>query len=203
VSIEIHALAPERRADYLDFFDRRAFSDNPKWASCYCHYPHADHRMVAWPQRSGAENRAAVGARIDAGRMSGWLAYADGQVIGWCNAGPRSAAIGLVDTPDPPADRVATIACFVIAPPWRGRGVARALLAAACHGLAARGFEWVEAYPLRDERASAAAQHLGPLALYRAAGFDPIGTGGERATTMRKRLRASAAGAAADGDEQG
>jgi GNAT superfamily N-acetyltransferase len=200
--IEIHALTPERRADYLDFFDRRAFTDNPKWASCYCHYPHADHHRIEWARRSGADNRAAVDARIAAARMSGWLAYAGGQAIGWCNAGPRSAAVGLVDTPDPLADRIASIACFVIAPAWRGRGVARALLAAACDGLAARGFEWVEAYPLRDERASPAAQHLGPLALYRAAGFDTIGAGDGRTVTVRKRLREAAAGAAAR-DEQG
>src|SRR5690349_7074622 len=149
-AIEVRPLTPERRADYLDFFDHRAFADNPKWASCYCHYPHADHQAVPWDRRSAGENRAAVCARIDAGRMSGWLAYVDGREIGWLNAGPRREACGLVDTPDPLEDRIASVACFVIAAEHRGRGVARALLAAACAGLAARGFEWIEAYPRTD-----------------------------------------------------
>jgi hypothetical protein len=29
-------LTPERLPDHLDFFDRRAFTDNLRWARCHC-----------------------------------------------------------------------------------------------------------------------------------------------------------------------
>jgi len=186
--LDIRALEPALRDDYLELFEQRAFSDNPGWASCWCHFPHADHAAIEWSKRAGAENRAAVCARIADGRMSGWLAYVDGRAIGWCNAGPYAAVAGLFDEPEPLAERLGAIVCFVVAPAHRGRGVARALLAAACEGLAARGFEWAQGYPLRVEDATAAEAHFGPLALYRDAGFEEAGPVGARRVKMRKRL---------------
>ena len=188
--LEIRPLSPSSRDDYLELFEQRAFTDNPGWASCYCHFPHADHGAVEWSTRTGDENRAAVCARIADGRMSGWLAYVDGRPIGWCNAGPRAAVDGLLGAADPDAARIGAIACFVIAPEHRGQGVARALLAAACEGLAARGFEWAEGYPRRASDGSAADNHLGPLALFREAGFEEAGPAGSRGVRMRKRLNA-------------
>ncbi|HWH84314.1 MAG TPA: GNAT family N-acetyltransferase [Burkholderiaceae bacterium] len=88
--------------------------------------------------------------------MRGWLAYTDGQAIGWFNAGPRRFIEGLFDTPEPLADRIGALACLVVAPTHRGQGVATALLDAACEGLRAEGFEWAEAYP-RANAATAAA----------------------------------------------
>lgn len=35
---EIRPLTPERRADFLAFFEGEAFADNPAWASCYCYF---------------------------------------------------------------------------------------------------------------------------------------------------------------------
>jgi hypothetical protein len=115
-AFEIRPLGPTRQADYLELFEQRAFTDNPGWASCYCHFPHADHRTVEWSKRSTAENRAAVCERIADGRMSGWLAYVDGQPIGWCNAVPRSAVAGLFEEREPLAERIGAIVCFVVAP---------------------------------------------------------------------------------------
>jgi len=185
--VTIAPLTPQRAADFLDFFDHRAFADNPKWSTCYCHFPHADHAAKAWSARSGAENRAASCALIAAGTMTGWLAYADAAAIGWCNAGARRHIAGLFDEPEPLADRIGAIACFVIAPAFRGRGVARRLLAAACVGLAERGFEWAEAYP-RVGTDSVTENHYGPLTMYSAAGFEPIGPERDGGVTVRKRL---------------
>ncbi len=33
-AVEVVALTPARRDDYLAFFDRVAFADNPEWAKC-------------------------------------------------------------------------------------------------------------------------------------------------------------------------
>jgi len=186
-AIDIRPLTPQALPDFLDFFEQRAFSDNPKWRSCYCHFPHADHATVVWKDRGAAENRAATCERIAAETMTGWLAYADGQAIGWCNAGPRRFIAGLFDTPEPLAERIGAIACFVIAPAFRGRRIATALLAAACEGLRERGFEWAEAYP-RAEATGAAESHHGPLAMYRAAGFEIVKREADAGLTVHKRL---------------
>jgi len=58
--ITIRPLTAASLPDFLHFFDHVAFSDNPKWASCYCHFPHADHSRVEWKTRGAEENRAAI-----------------------------------------------------------------------------------------------------------------------------------------------
>jgi len=187
--IDIRPLTPQRLPDFLDFFEQRAFVDNPKWLSCYCHFPHADHATVVWKDRSAAQNRAATCDRIENETMTGWLAYAGDEAVGWCNAGPRRFIEGLFDAPEPVADRIGAIACFVIAPAFRGRRIATALLGAACEGLRERGFAWAEAYP-RDG-GNAAENHHGPLAMYIAAGFELVKTDADGGLTVRKRLVAA------------
>jgi GNAT superfamily N-acetyltransferase len=187
IAIDIRPLTPERLPDFLDFFEHRAFVDNLKWLSCYCHFPHADHARVVWKERSAAENRAATCARIEDRTMSGWLAYSGQEAIGWCNAGPRRFIEGLFDEPEPLADRIGAIACFVIAPSFRGQGIATSLLAAACDSLRERGFEWAEAYP-QPASVNAAEHHHGPLAMYEAAGFDVVKHEPDGGLVVRKRL---------------
>jgi len=79
---DIRSLTPQRLADFLDFFEQRAFADNPRWPSCYCPYPHADHARIVWKDRSAAQNRAATCERIADETMTGWLAYSQVQAIG-------------------------------------------------------------------------------------------------------------------------
>ena len=190
LEFDIRPLTPQRLGELLSFFEQRAFADNPKWRSCYCHFPHADHANIVWSERTGEQNRAATCQRVGDGTMMGWLAYADGQAVGWCNAGPRRFIEGMFDDPEPLSAQIGAIACFVVAPDVRGRGVARALLNAACEGLRRQGFEWAEAYPRRDVT-SAGANHFGPLAMYLAAGFGVHGAEGTDGLVMRARLRAA------------
>ena len=34
--IDVVPLSPARLDDFMAFFEGEAFSDNPKWSSCYC-----------------------------------------------------------------------------------------------------------------------------------------------------------------------
>ena len=174
-AIEVRPLNASRRADYLRFFDERAFTDNPRWAGCYCYYPQHDPKATDWQQRSADDNRAAICACLDAGTVQGWLAYRGGEVAGWCNAGPRRLYPMLADSPELPPDdgRTGAVFCFVVAPGERRRGIARALLQAACDGLRTQGLARVLGRPLRHAT-SDAGNHTGPLALYLASGFEIV-----------------------------
>jgi GNAT superfamily N-acetyltransferase len=180
-------LTGDRLGDYLAFFDTRAFADNPRWAGCYCYFPVHDPRQVEWEKRTAAENRADVAASIRAGTTSGVLAYRNGEVVGWCHAGPWLMYPTLRDPPEPDGATLGVVFCFVVAPDARGQGVATALLAAACDGLRARGMKEVQAKPRRDAK-GAAANYYGPLSMYLAAGFRIVRETAEGDVFVRKAL---------------
>jgi GNAT superfamily N-acetyltransferase len=169
----IREIDPTLKDDVLGFFAHDAFADNPEWASCYCMFYHVGGAPSEWEQRTGVENRAAMAARIDAGRMPGLLAYLGGKAAGWCNAAaqPMLGGFSRLEEMAGPADRqVGSIVCFVIAAPHRRHGLARKLLDAACDSFRRQGLIIAEAYP-RKESASAAQAYHGPLSLYLGAGF--------------------------------
>ena len=203
-SVEVVPLSPERLADFMAFFEGEAFSDNPKWSSCYCQCFYEDHSKVRWPDRTAAENRECATRRIVGGEMQGLLAYQAGRVVGWCNAAPRAMLHALDDEPVAAADEIGTILCFVVAPRLRGRGIATALLDAACRQLSAQGLRSVEANP-RPDATSDAANHYGPLGMYLAAGFVVRRTDDDGSVWVGKELRAPRGAACDDashGDER-
>jgi GNAT superfamily N-acetyltransferase len=156
--------------DFLRFFDGSAFSDNPKWSSCYCQCFYEDHAVVKWAERTAPENRALACDRIQRQAMQGYLAFIGSTPVGWCNAAPRKLLHALDAEPAPDAEHTGTILCFLVEPSHRGRGISRQLLEAACDGLRAQGLKVAEANP-RPAATSAAENHFGPLALYLSAGF--------------------------------
>jgi ribosomal protein S18 acetylase RimI-like enzyme len=180
-------LTPARLDDYLEFFDDKAFADNPRWAGCYCYFPLHDPDTMDWHARGAAENRAAVVGCVGAGTANGVLAYAGDDVVGWCSAGPWSQYPMLRDYDAGDTSSLGVIFCFVVAPEQRRRGVARALLDAACESLRAVGMTAAQAKPAQEAR-GAAANHLGPLALYLGAGFSIVGDAGDGDVFVRKSL---------------
>jgi GNAT superfamily N-acetyltransferase len=195
--IRVERMTPARRDDFLRFFDHEsgpAFADNPEWARCYCHYYHVP-KAMDWSRFTAAQNRVAMTSRIDAGEQEGYLAYIGVDVVGWLNAHPyhklphACARLG-VDAPDldVPPFQAAALLCFVIAPAWRRKGVARALLAGALDSLEARGIRVVDAFPFRAADSGAPSDHYhGPESLFRAAGFAVLREDRDL-TVMRRRL---------------
>jgi ribosomal protein S18 acetylase RimI-like enzyme len=169
--VDVRKLRPELLSDFLGFFDGEAFADNPRWGFCYCQFLYVDHANIEWNRRTAEENRAAACRRIAADQMRGYLAYRDGKVVGWCNAAPRKMLDALAAEPDPDADRIGRITCFIVAKDHRRSGVAGALLEAACAGLKAEGLAIAEASPRGDGASSDAQNHYGPLSMYLAARF--------------------------------
>jgi len=196
-AIRIERLSPARRDDFLRFFDHEhgsAFADNREWARCYCHYYHVP-KIVAWSEFTAEQNRTAMAARIETGEQEGFLAYAGAEVVGWLNAQPchklphACARLGAVPPArDAPDFQAAAVLCFVIAPAWRRRGVARALLAGALASFTARGIRVVDAFPFKAPASERPADHYhGPAPLFVAAGFVPVAETDDL-TVMRKRL---------------
>jgi GNAT superfamily N-acetyltransferase len=176
MQITVYPLDSSRLEDYLAFFDREAFTDNPEWAGCYCLFYHLPD--PGWEARTGAQNREGAAALIRSGGLQGWLAYDVSRPIGWCNTNAkerfaRLAAENAQWGAAVPGERVLSVVCFVVAPAYRGRGVARALLQEACTGAARAGYQWAEAYPRKVDRNAAQAYH-GPLALYLSEGFTKL-----------------------------
>ncbi len=173
--VAIQDVTPDRIADYEDFFDHHAFRDFPVWQSCYCMETHRTQDEDAWAERTAGENRADMVKGIEQHQVTGLLAYVDGKPVGWCNYGETTRLSGLVlKLGLEAADHigVGSVACFVIAAPYRGHGIAARLLDEAVDRLRSRGVRSVEAYPA-GVGDSPQGNYRGPLAMYLRAGFVP------------------------------
>lgn len=200
-TIAVERLSPATRGDYLAFFDHEhgaAFADNPAWARCYCQF-YRTPRALDWQAFTAEANRVAADAAIACGEAEGYLAKAGGETLGWMHAAPRHKlphCFERMKIAPPPVDvaphEAAVIVCFVIAPAWRRRGVASALLDFALADFAARGIAVVDAFPFKAGDSTDATDHYhGPASLFAARGFVPIADHPDL-TVVRKRLAAEA-----------
>jgi GNAT superfamily N-acetyltransferase len=182
----IRELSPSLANDYLSFFDKDAFSDNPEWSGCYCYYNQAPHHLKKWEERNAEENRQAVKNLILEGKMTGYLAYYKDMVIGWCHADDKEKMTTLKNIKENEQQLIGSVVCFLVSPLYRGKGVGRKLLMAACEGLKKKGFYIAEAYP-REQAIGPAINYHGPLMMYEKAGFIIVNSE-KGIITVRKRL---------------
>jgi GNAT superfamily N-acetyltransferase len=109
----------------------------------------------------------------------GMLAYAGGEVVGWCGFGPRSSMERLVRSRTIPSvdDKpVWSIVCFVVRVGFRRQGVARALLAGVIDYAREHGAAGLEAYPIEPEgrRVNTTDAYVGTLSMFERAGFRKV-----------------------------
>ena len=139
MDIEIKALTQEQSGDYFRFFDEVAFSDHGEWAGCYCMFFHIDPaKDEDFDLSDIAERRATAQSWVRDGIIRGYLAYVDGNVVGWCNAGDKTGFRRLAADrnlwPEGDTQRIKSVVCFLIAPEQRGKGIAAKLLDRVCRG---------------------------------------------------------------------
>lgn len=140
--VEVRDVTPDRVGDYQAFFDRDAFRDFPAWRGCYCVHPLIDGTDEEWAMRSGDENRAEGTQLLVGEQTTALMAYVGERPVGWCHYGATDRFRLLVKRFELQPDerqKVGSIACFVIAAPYRGLGVAGRLLEAACDRLRGGG----------------------------------------------------------------
>jgi len=173
MAVRIQAPTPGLFDDFLNFFDHRAFADNPEWAWCYRAFFHHAGDESDRLKRSGRENRDLAIDLIESGDMKGFLAYDGERPVGQCNANMKSAyfleknrkeATGRDDA------RTIAIVCFVIDHEYRRRGISRLLPKGVPEHCRGTGMRLIEAYPSREAAGDAANYH-GPLSLYLKNGF--------------------------------
>ena len=136
---EIKPLTPELAPAYLDFFDNRAFSDNNPNGPCYCTSPNMDiateAQMVSefGNDIKGTIRRYAVEMLIEE-KIHGYLAFQNGESIGWCNAADVKSYSSWIpeSSRQNPSGEVIAVVCFAITPEFRGKGVALAFLERIC-----------------------------------------------------------------------
>lgn len=172
----IRELSIETAEDFLEFFDHRAFCDNPDWADCYCCFYYFTGKD-SWEQRSGADNRKESITLIERGRMNGYLAYIGGRPAGWLNVDDINNYPRLLENNQIKREsgkKTASVVCFVIDPDQRRKGIASRLLKQACADFEKKGYDFIEAYPQINPEGDAANYH-GPLKMYLSAGFEISG----------------------------
>lgn len=204
MEIIIKPLTEELAADYFDFLDNRAFTDNSPWGGCYC----TGWQMTKEQEKTelldkmeegfsyGDENfvrvlREIVIRQITSKALQGYLAYVDGISIGWCNANskanfPLESANGF-RLYAPAEKKEKAVVCFEISPEYRGKGVATALLNRAVADAKAEGYAAIEGFPqIHTERFEW--DYTGPVSLFEKAGFTAI-TKQDGSIIMRKELK--------------
>lgn len=207
----IKRMSLELAEDYFDFFDNRAFTDDSPYYPCYCNA----FNMSAERIRSeiieqvninggGTEGwrrslRKSAQAMIAHGEIQGYLAYDNGISVGWCNANDKGSyyrfgefrldALPLDEesTEDNDVDKIKSVVCFEIAPEYRGRGLATALLRQVCEDALEDGYKYVEAYPAIKEKREEL-DFTGPVRLYEKLGFTLLEQRGKM-LIMRKTLQ--------------
>lgn len=201
MNIIIKPLTPDLKDDYFDFFDNRAFTDDSPYR-CYCQMYQInkeqneafkkevlDHVDESFDAQQVSKEAAAE--QIDSGRLRGYLAFADGIAIGWCNANdkanyPIEPCIG-ESFYAPVEDREKAVVCFEIAPEYRRKGVATALLQRVIDDAITDGYIAVEGFPVvREERYEW--DWTGPLRLYEKFGFVKAAVREKNVVVMCKEL---------------
>jgi GNAT superfamily N-acetyltransferase len=179
--IIIKPLTSESTADYLDFFDNRAFTDGNPNGPCYCTSPNQDEasiqQMVSEFKTFGVKEtiRKYAVEMLNNNRIHGYLAYDGNLSVGWCNAADIDSYAGFV--PDfarkNTCGKTVSIVCFEIAPEYRGMGIASALIDRVCSDAKSKGYAAVEGYAKATDKRDDF-DYQGPVRLYQKAGFAEV-----------------------------
>lgn len=179
----VYPVTPERWQDLETLFGPRG-----AMGGCWCMWWRV--KRKDWEASRGNENRTALKALVDAGRVPGLLMYDEGQPVGWVSVGPREDFGVLQRSPvlKPVDDKpVWSIVCFYIHRDYRGRGLTSRLIDAAIKYAHAQGATIVEGYPIepRTEDVPDPYAYTGFVSTFQKAGFMEVARRSEHKPIMR------------------
>ncbi|MDR1329135.1 MAG: GNAT family N-acetyltransferase [Oscillospiraceae bacterium] len=133
--------------------------------------------------------------QLAGGKIFGYLAF-DGDIpVGWCNAGDMERYLVSRHQAIPDfarenaCEKTFSVICFAIAPEYRKKGIATALLECVISDAGSQGFMAVEGY-VNKKYAGEYWDHTGPMRLYEKFGFAET-TKQDDKVVMRKVLKGS------------
>ncbi len=149
---------------------------------CYCQYWQfeGDHRD--WQNRCAndrVENARALAAQLNVGSLNGFVAADGEKIVGWARLESPSKMSKLYDGRlyrglpcfDGERTKVRTIACFLVDPTLRRRGIASSLLDYMQQFAREAQWEALEAFPRGAVDVSDEEQWMGPLSMLKRSGF--------------------------------
>lgn len=147
MNLIIKHLSADLIEDYLYFFDNMLFTEHPDWSKCYCYSYHFTGTNDEWTKEN---NRAAVIKLIRDNKMRGYLAYDGDQVVGWCNANDKLNFQSFAQE-ELGNKKICSIVCFLMDPAYRRKGIAQKILQQICLDYKDKGYEYIEAYPRKED----------------------------------------------------
>ena len=193
--IDICILTPERLDDYLYFFENVAHTDNKEWDRCYCVNFCSDNNLkIAELLRDADIRRKYAIKYVNENIIQGYLAYYEGQVVGWCNINDKKDCLGcfgwqIISGKTKVTEekvKVKSVFCFTVAPAMRGKHIATSLLQQAIDDARKDGYDYIESYPNKTE-SDIYYDFVGPIGLYKKFGFEQYGET-ENRLVFRKKL---------------
>jgi len=148
-----------------------------------------------WEQSKGEKNKRAFQKLVKNGDVSGCLAFANHDPVGWCCVGRRGDFPRLERTKALKTDwspGTWSVTCFYIKSAWRRHGVATLLLKEAVKLARKNGAAELEAYPVRPTSGSdipAAFAWTGVPKLFAACSFQNVTPSGNARDVYIRRFR--------------
>lgn len=170
-TLEFHPLVPERWNDFESLF-----GPSGAYGGCWCTWWRQT--RAEFDRNKGDGNRRAMRAIVESGEVPGLLAYLDGVPAGWVSVAPRDRYSSLERSPvlkRLDEEPVWSIVCLYVGRTHRGKGLAEALVEAACGWARENGARIVEAYPTvpRGEGPlPPVSSYMGVPSLYEKGGFE-------------------------------
>ncbi len=168
------SIQPLRRNLWNDF--EELFGLNGACGGCWCMFWKL--RGRAFDESKGQATRQMHKSMIDSGKVTGLLAYLEGEVVGWVAVEPRSAYEKLAHSRAlKPVDdqEVWSVTCFFVAKKYRRMGITVGLLKAAVEHVKGQGGRIVEGYPVDAQKDMPAPfVYTGTASAFQKAGFKEV-----------------------------
>ena len=187
LQLEIRPFTHELIPQYIAFFDGDGQADKPEWQGCRCVHFHWNTTNEA-DFHAGRSHDEISREIIADGKVTGYLAFFSGKIVGWCNVNDKQNFERLNKTPlifEDSLPKTKAVVCFLVRPDMRGCGIAGRLLDFAINEAKIGGYSYFEGYPPL-ECADQYDAHRGSVPFFEKYGFEKIQH--ENTVIMRRRL---------------
>ncbi len=125
-----------------------------------------------WGERTAEQNLKLRNELFDQGEYDDYILYTDGELVAWCQCGPRDRLKKLVSQYSlEPSSETWAITCFVVIPSHRNKGLVRKLLEGVLTDLKEKGVHHVQGFPKRGDKLEPGEMWTGPESLFQSTGF--------------------------------